>query len=42
MTMPEVIDGVLAGGGQVGAFEVEGDWIDVGQRDQLAAAREGS
>jgi dTDP-glucose pyrophosphorylase len=42
MTMPEVIDGVLAGGGRVGAFEVEGDWIDVGQRDQLAAAREGT
>ena len=25
----------------VGAFEVEGDWIDVGQREQLARARGG-
>ena len=26
---------------RVGAFEIEDDWIDVGQRDQLAHAREG-
>ena len=42
ITMPEVIEGLLADGGRVGSFEVEGDWIDVGQRDQLDLAREGS
>lgn len=40
-TMPEVIDALLADGGSVGAFEVEGDWIDVGQREQLEFARQG-
>jgi hypothetical protein len=25
----------------VGAFEIEDEWIDVGQREQLAAARSG-
>ena len=29
---------LLAAGGPVGAFEIEDDWIDVGQRDQLVAA----
>jgi hypothetical protein len=24
-----------------GAFEIEDDWVDVGQREQLARAREG-
>jgi len=41
VTMPEVIDTVLAEGGRVGAFEVEGDWIDIGQREQLDLARQG-
>jgi NDP-sugar pyrophosphorylase family protein len=41
VSMPEVIDRVLARGEPVGAFEVEDDWVDVGQRDQLARAREG-
>lgn len=41
VTMPDVIDGLLANGGSVGAFEVEGDWIDVGQREQLDLARQG-
>ncbi len=41
VTMPELIGRVLARGEPVGAFEVEDDWVDVGQRDQLARAREG-
>lgn len=41
LTMPDLLDLVLARGEPVGAFEVEGDWVDVGQRDQLARAREG-
>jgi len=41
MAMPDLIDAVLERGDPVGAFEVEDDWIDVGQRDQLARAREG-
>jgi NDP-sugar pyrophosphorylase family protein len=41
-TMPEVIEGVLAAGGPVAAFEVDGDWIDIGQREQLDLARQGS
>ena len=40
-TMPEVITTVLERGSEVGAFEIEDDWVDVGQRDQLARAREG-
>jgi dTDP-glucose pyrophosphorylase len=40
-TMPEVIERVLAAGQAVGAFEVEDDWVDVGQREHLALAREG-
>jgi hypothetical protein len=40
--MPEVIERVLADGGAVAAFEIEGDWIDIGQRDQLDLARQGS
>jgi dTDP-glucose pyrophosphorylase len=41
LTMPELIGRVLERGEPVGAFEVEDDWVDVGQRDQLARAREG-
>jgi len=41
LTMPELIGRVLVRGEPVGAFEVEDDWVDVGQRDQLARAREG-
>jgi dTDP-glucose pyrophosphorylase len=40
-SMPELIERVLARGDTVGAFEVEDDWVDVGQREQLALAREG-
>lgn len=39
--MPQVIDRILAQGDEVGGFEVEDDWVDVGQREQLIAAREG-
>jgi len=41
LSMPELIDGLLADGLRVGAFEIEDDWIDVGQREQLAQARTG-
>ena len=41
VTMPWVIDQLLAEGSSVGAFEVEGDWIDIGQREQLDLARQG-
>jgi dTDP-glucose pyrophosphorylase len=40
-TMPDVLGQVLERGEPVGAFEVEDDWIDVGQREQLTKAREG-
>ena len=40
-TMPALIDRLLADERPVGAFEIEDDWIDVGQRDQLDRAREG-
>jgi len=41
ITMPELISQVLALGEPVGAFEVEDDWVDVGQREELARTREG-
>ena len=41
LSMPELIDGLLADGRPVGAFEIEDDWIDVGQREQLSRARTG-
>jgi NDP-sugar pyrophosphorylase family protein len=36
---PDLIADLLASGEPVGAFEIEDEWIDVGQREQLAAAR---
>ena len=36
---PDLIGDLLAAGEPVGAFEIEDDWIDVGGREQLAAAR---
>ncbi len=36
---PDLIADLLAAGEPVGAFDIEDEWIDVGQRDQLAAAR---
>jgi dTDP-glucose pyrophosphorylase len=41
-TMPELIERLLAAGERVGGFEVEDDWVDVGQREQLVRVREGS
>ncbi|MCC6653091.1 MAG: nucleotidyltransferase family protein [Candidatus Eisenbacteria bacterium] len=38
-TFPDLISKVLERNGHVHAFEVEDDWIDVGQRDQLRQAR---
>ncbi len=40
--MLDVLAGVLERGETVGAFEVEDDWLDVGQREQLRLAREGA
>jgi dTDP-glucose pyrophosphorylase len=40
-TMPALIEGALGRSERVGAFEIQDDWIDVGQREQLARAREG-
>jgi dTDP-glucose pyrophosphorylase len=36
---PELIADLLAEDQPVGAFEIEDEWIDIGQREQLAAAR---
>lgn len=41
-SMPELLARLLERGEPIGGFEVEGDWVDVGQRDQLARAREGA
>lgn len=40
--MPDLLEDCLARGEEVRAFEIEADWIDVGQRDQLRQAREGN
>ncbi len=39
--MPDLIADALVRGEPVGAFEIEDDWIDVGQREQLDRARGG-
>jgi dTDP-glucose pyrophosphorylase len=41
VSTPDLIGRLLERGDPVGAFEIEDDWIDVGQREQLARAREG-
>lgn len=41
LSMPALIAQVLDEGRPVGAFEIEDDWVDVGQREQLAHARGG-
>lgn len=41
MAMPDLIGAALDAGRRVGAFEIEDDWVDVGQREQLVAARSG-
>ena len=40
-TMPALIERLLLEDRPVGAFEIEDDWIDVGQREHLDRAREG-
>jgi dTDP-glucose pyrophosphorylase len=40
-SMPDLIATALETGHRVGAFEIEDDWVDVGQREQLARARDG-
>ncbi len=40
--MTELVEDALGRGEPVGAFGIEGDWIDVGQREQLSRAREGA
>lgn len=37
--LPELIAGCIARRESVGAFEIDDDWIDVGQREQLRRAR---
>jgi NDP-sugar pyrophosphorylase family protein len=39
MAMPALVNAILDAGRPVGAFEIEDDWVDVGQREQLALAR---
>lgn len=41
LSMPDLISVALARGEPIGAFEIEDDWIDVGQREQLDRARAG-
>ena len=41
MTMPDLVATALEAGRPVGAFEIEDDWVDVGQREQLVRARSG-
>ena len=40
-SMPDLIATALDAGRRVGAFEIEDDWVDVGQREQLVRARGG-
>ncbi len=35
----ELLEGMIKDGQRIGAFEILDDWIDVGQKEQLAAAR---
>jgi dTDP-glucose pyrophosphorylase len=40
--MPALLEQQLSLGACIGAFRVEGDWMDIGQHDQLRSAREGT
>ena len=40
-SMPDVIGRALDADLRVGAFEIEDDWVDIGQREQLVRARGG-
>lgn len=39
VSMPEVVQRIMDGGGAVHAHELDDDWIDVGRRDELDRAR---
>ncbi len=39
--MPSLLEQCLAKGARIGAFRIQDDWLDIGQYDQLRAAREG-
>lgn len=39
VTMPDVIDRLIAAGETVAGFEIAEDWLDVGRPDELATAR---
>jgi NDP-sugar pyrophosphorylase family protein len=38
-TMPSLLEACMSRGNEVHAFEIQEDWIDVGQREQLKEAR---
>lgn len=40
-SMPDLVATALEAGRRVGAFEIEDDWVDIGQREQLVRARAG-
>lgn len=42
LALPDLVGEALERNEPVAAFEIEGDWIDVGQREQLERARGGS
>lgn len=42
ISLPDIIEGAMSSGQEVRAFEIDDDWIDVGQRDQLRQARGGT
>lgn len=41
ISMPELISRAMQTGASIGAWEIEDDWLDVGQHDQLERARGG-
>jgi dTDP-glucose pyrophosphorylase len=42
VALPELVGDAIERGESVGAFAIDDDWIDVGQREQLERAREGA
>jgi NDP-sugar pyrophosphorylase family protein len=40
-SMPELISQIQARGRRVRVYEIDGDWIDIGRREQLDLARRG-
>jgi NDP-sugar pyrophosphorylase family protein len=41
LQMPDLLAGMIDRGDLVGAYEISGDWIDVGRPSQLQSARQG-